>query len=97
MAIATELKPRRFTDEQYLDCEYFQDDDEVKGLELKLVTTRKDHQCSSIYSDPHPIPAGSRAIVENAVHVDDGRVRNYLCLDCADEYLKEIHGEEDEE
>ncbi|MDQ4121686.1 MAG: hypothetical protein M3209_09600 [Acidobacteriota bacterium] len=87
------MKKRKYTDEQYIDFEYFQDDDEVKGVGQKIVVTRKEHECSSIFSDPHPISVGTRAICENAIHVDDGRVRNYICLDCADEYLDEAFGD----
>ena len=85
---------RKYTDEQYLNFEYFEGDDEHTNLAQVIVTTRKEHQCSTIFKEPHIIPPGTRAILETAIHVDDGRVSNYLCLDCADEYLDEIYDED---
>lgn len=80
---------RKYSDEQYLDFVYFADDDECKSLEIKIVKTRKEHECVSIFRDPHLITVGTRAILEKAIHVDKGRVSCYLCLNCADEYLNE--------
>lgn len=84
---------RKYTDEQYVEMEYWTDDEETKANSQKVVTVRKEQECMSIYADPHPIRPGTRAIREKAIHVDLGRVSCYMCLDHADEYIAEIHGE----
>jgi uncharacterized protein YbdZ (MbtH family) len=88
------VEKRKFTDEQYVNFEYFQDDETITHHKQKIVVTRKEHQCSSVWSKPHPIPAGTRAIHEAAIDSDSGFVSNYICLDCADEYFKEAGIEE---
>lgn len=85
---------RKFTDAQYLNFEYFSDDEDTKNHQQKIVTTRKEHQCSSVWSEPHSLPKGSRAILETAIHSEMGRVSNYICLDCADEYFAKAGIEE---
>lgn len=81
----------KYTDAQYAEFEYFQDDDIITHQAQKLVTTRKEHECSSIFSDPHLIQIGEKAIRETAIDADIGRVSNYICLKCCDEYLDEVH------
>lgn len=84
---------RKYTDEQYIEFEYWGPDDEHSHNEQKIVTVRKEQTCMSIFADPHPIPPGTRAIRENAIHVDRGRESCYMCLDHADEYIEELYGE----
>lgn len=81
----------KYTDQQYEEFVYFEDDDEHTHRKQKLITTRKEHECLSIFKDPHMIAPGTRVILETAIHVDDGFVSNYLCLECANDYLDEIH------
>lgn len=88
------MSSQKYSDKQYLDMEYF-GGDEVTNQEYKIVTTRKEHECVTIHKDPHPIPVGSRALREKAIHVDDGRDSCYLCLDCCNDYLEEIYDEDD--
>jgi len=92
---------QKYTDEQYLNIEYFEGDDEHTHNEYKIIKkTRKEHTCVTIHKDTHPIPVGSKAIRETAIHIDNGRVSCYLCIDCANDYLEEIYPElldEDEE
>jgi len=78
-----------------LNFEYFSGDEEYSHQEFKVVTTRKEHTCVTIHKDFHPIPKGTRALRERAIHPDDGRVSCYLCLDCCNDYLEEIYGEDD--
>ena len=80
---------RKYTDKQYVDYQYFEDDDISKVLEQKLVTTRKEHLCLTNFAQ-HTIPVGSRAILEKAIYSGAGRVSNYICLDCADKYLDQV-------
>src|SRR5881392_2574927 len=66
----------KYTEEQYLDAMsgYFGPDEETSNQKVKIVKTRKDHQCMG--GDHHDngeiaiIPAGSVAICETAIHVD---------------------------
>jgi hypothetical protein len=74
----------KYTDEQYLNVDYFQDDEEITNYAKKIVTTRKEHSCSSLGGERHPLPSGSRAILESAIQRGQGFVSNYLCLPCAD-------------
>jgi hypothetical protein len=83
---------QKYTNEQYEDAGYFEMDDEHTHNEYKVVTTRKEHTCISV-DGVHPIPKGSRAIRETAIHCDAGRVSCYLCLPCCDKWLDTIHGE----
>ncbi len=85
----------KFTEAQYLDAMdgYFGPDDETSNHQVKLVKTRKEHQCMGTdpQHDEEMIPAGSMAICETAIHVDMGRVSCYVCLPCADEWVSEIY------
>ena len=91
----TEVRTQKYSDRQYVDMEYFVDDETISNHSQKIVTTRKEHTCTSIYRDPHPIPSGSQALCESAIDVDRGRVSNYLCLPCCDEYLEERYDEDE--
>lgn len=70
---------------------YFQGDDEYTHSIYKIVKTRKSHECCSVLGDPHEVVAGTRMILETAIHPDDGRVSCYLCLDCANECLEDVY------
>jgi len=79
------------TDNEYLQGPYYEPDDEVSNVAYRLVTTRKKHECvSTAYGQSHEIDAGTRAIYQTGIHVDDGRVSCYLCLACAGRCLNEM-------
>lgn len=83
--------PQKYTDKEYLDAEYFEPDEEITNHAMKIVTTRTEHECSSVFvGHPHVIPPNTKAILETAIHADDGRVSNYLCLSCADQWLDHV-------
>ena len=77
----------KYSDEQYLDAEYFAPDEDETNYKRKIVTTRKDGECSSLGTGRHPIPKGTRAISETAILRGQGFVSNHLCLPCADGWL----------
>lgn len=85
----------KYTEQQYLDAMegYFGPDEETSHHQVKLVKTRKDHQCMGV--DHHHngeiavIPAGMMAVCETAIHVDMGRVSCYVCIPCADKWVAE--------
>ena len=85
------MSGQKYTDDKYLEIEYFLDDETITNYSMRIVKTRKDHECSSIYSYSHLIPKGTKVLKEVAIDVDIGWVSNYLCLTCANEYLKEIY------
>ena len=82
----------KYSESAYLDAEIFPDDgDEFRNYSRKLVTTRKEHDCSGNgFRVGHKLPPKSKALLETAIHVDDGYVSNYICLECADAYLDTI-------
>lgn len=90
---------QKYSDEQYLEQApdgYFGIDEEHSHHAVKMVTTRTPHQCSgTAETERHDLPPGTRAIYESSIHVDAGRVSNYLCLPCADTWLDDVHGNEE--
>lgn len=76
-------------DQVYLDFDSYVDQDtEVRGRKVKLVTTRKPQVCFDPYGDTHTIEPGARARYETAI-VDGEFGRYYTCLKCIDNYLDE--------
>ncbi len=87
----------KYTKEQYIDAMqgYFGPDEEISHDVIKLVKTRKPHDCMGVdNNDDHEIAAGELAICETAIHVDKGRVSCYVCLPCADKWVAEVLQEE---
>lgn len=84
----------KFTKEQYEDAmsSYFGVDEETSHNVINLIRTRTNHECMGIDHEGEDIPAGSMAIREKAIHVDEGRVSCYICLPCADLWVDEIYG-----
>jgi hypothetical protein len=81
-----------YSDEQYLNGGYFSEDEECTNHSMKIVTTRKEHECSGVAGTKrHTFPAKSRAIYETAIHDKHKHVSNYICLPCADTWLNEIN------
>lgn len=91
--IFKETPKQKYTDAQYLEAgeSYFGGDEETSNHEYKLVTTRKEHLCMGVdHKGNQTIPAGTKALCERAIHVDDGRVSCYVCLPCLDEWCADI-------
>lgn len=87
----------KYTDEQYLAFDPFDGDRDVdvRNQTTKMVTTKKDHNCTSPDCGErvtHVIPKGSRCRFESAV-VDGEWCRYYVCTDCMDRFLGEFHPE----
>lgn len=64
------------------------DDDEPQVRTVKIVTTRKPHECLMTF---HEIPVGSRARCEKSVF--DGKwARGYCCMDCLKKEYETLFG-----
>lgn len=84
---ALKIKLQKYSDEQYLDAEMYEDGDaEIRQYEKEIVTTRRKHTCAS---GQHSIEKGSRAIRESAI-AEGARGSAYTCLDCIDQWLTSI-------
>jgi hypothetical protein len=84
---------QKYTDAQYVEAGegYFEGDDLTRDHTYKIVKTRKDHECMGFdHKGDRIIPAGSKALCERAIHVDDGRVSCYVCIPCLDEWCADI-------
>lgn len=93
------MNEQKYTDEQYLEAgeSYFEGDDLTRDHSYKIVKTRKVHDCVGVdHSGGQPIPSGSKALLERAVHEDYGRVSCYVCLSCLDDWCLDLYGEPDE-
>lgn len=78
---------QKYTDEQYLEAGqgYFQGDDLTRNHVYKLVRTRTPHDCMGTdHEGDMEIPVGSKALREQAIDPDVGRITCYVCLPCLD-------------
>lgn len=86
------------TDAEYLSVDLFQGDEaDLKCRSVKMVTTRKEHECCAyVTSAPCIIPAGSRARHERA-RVDASFWGSYYaCTMCLDRTIEgEVSDEDD--
>jgi hypothetical protein len=73
----------------YLAVDLFQgDESELACRTVKMVTTRKDHQCSEQdHREAHIIPAGQRARHERALVDGDFWGSYYTCTACLDRFI----------
>lgn len=84
---ALKIKLQKYSDEQYLDTEMYEDGDaEIRQYKKEIVTTRRKHTCAS---GQHEIVKGSRAVRESAI-AEGARGSAYTCLDCIDKWLESI-------
>jgi len=68
------------------------DDTDIRLCEWKMVKTRAEHDCAMgefVGRGYHAIPKGEFAMREHAI-VEGEWESTYSCLDCMDEWLKEI-------
>ena len=74
----------------YTEFDPYADECEVKQLTVKIVKTRKEHQCMGVPGFPetpiHQMGAGSTARYESAI-VDGDFGSYYTCIACIDKYL----------
>lgn len=84
----------KYTDEQYLAFDPFEGDRDVdiRMQTTKMITTKKDHPCTTWTEEPHVILKGSRCRFESAL-VDGEWCSYYVCIDCMDKFLQEFHPE----
>lgn len=84
----------QFTHETYLQYPPFNDDmdEDVRQREVRIVKTKKDHDCSAgdLFGMPanHSIHSGEYAFYEHAI-VDGEWGQSWVCLECMDRFLTE--------
>ena len=84
----------KYTDEQYLEADIFDDGEaDIRLYRKKIVITRKEFPCAASDVVPdgkrHSIAIGSRAIRETA-NVDGKYGSAYSCLNCLGKWLDMI-------
>lgn len=80
-----------YTDEQFLDFDYFSDAEGESNYNRKIVKTRKEQSCCGFYGENrHNITPGTRAICETVLIDGEGWRSNYLCLVCASRILESV-------
>lgn len=87
------MMSEKYTDEQYVEAgsSYFEGDDLTSKHTYKIVKTRTEHECMGVdHKENRTIPIGVKALRENAIDSDHGRVSCYVCLPCLDEWCVEI-------
>ena len=77
----------KYTEQEYIECEFYGMDDGVDGYKAKVVKCRKPHKCVNCESD---IPIGEHAFRESGF-MDGQPVSAYTCLPCIDKWLDEIN------
>ena len=76
------------TDDEYIQFDPFEGDrdTDIRCRSVKMVTTRKVHQCTGI-DDMHKIHPGTRARYEKAIF-EGSWASWYMCVGCLDEWYK---------
>lgn len=76
------------TDQQYLSCDPYADDCEVRLRRAKVVRVKQERNCAMgfLISDPHTIKIGERAVYETAM-VDGEWSSCHTCLRCLDLHI----------
>lgn len=63
------------------------DDGVIEFQRVRIVKTRKPHNCCSV--DPHEIPSGTECVADSAKY--DGEVGTcWICFPCLDKWAKQI-------
>lgn len=87
----------RRPDREYLEVDFLASDKDDGGLRnviVKIVTTRKPHQCL-VFHRGHEIPVGARARFEKGIY--EGKWGSwYGCLECIDQWLDYLEGKVDD-
>lgn len=75
------------TDQDYIAFDPYQDECNVRHKRVKIVTTRKAHDCYCCWRGRgHQMPIGTRARYETA-QVEGQWSRYYTCLACIESWL----------
>jgi hypothetical protein len=82
---------QKHDNDTYLDFDPFEGDRDVdiRCQKIKIVKTKKEHQCYSVEGDSHLIKPGSLVRFESAL-VDNEFKSYWLCLPCIDEWIDEF-------
>lgn len=84
-------KEVKYTEQEYIDSEFYGLDEDIGCYKAKVVKCRKPHKCVCCESE---ITIGEYAFYENGF-MDSEPVSCYTCLSCMDKWLDEINGCED--
>lgn len=88
----------KYPEDAYLKYNPYFDDCEVKYIKIKLVKTRKEHECMLAFNlmhdpkknvVPHKIPVGSMARRDVAM-VEGEWGKCYACIECMDKWLQDV-------
>jgi len=83
---------QKYPDKVYIDFDPYMDDTPIRCQRVKLVETRKEHQCfDPSCGKPHPILIGTRARRESAL-IDGKWEVYYTCFECIDRYIEQAEG-----
>ena len=78
----------KYTEQEYIDSEFYGLDEDISSYKAKVVKCRKPHQCVCCESE---IAVGEHAFYESGF-MDSEPVSSYTCLPCIDKWLDEING-----
>ena len=85
----------KYTIQEYVDVDMFEDQDafDVRMQKVKIVKTRKDHECFGCLQNQisHQIPSGSIARSESALIGRSHWGSYYFCIESLDRWLDFIH------
>jgi hypothetical protein len=73
--------------EDYINCGFYNGDEDIENHVEKVVKCRKPHQCSTCNTQ---IQVGDYALLESGF-MDGEPVRCYTCIPCIDKWLDEIN------
>ena len=88
----------KYSQDTYLKYNPYQDECEVLYHNIKLVKTRKEHDCMLAFNlmhdpmknvKPHKIPSGNIARLDSAM-VEGEWGKSYACINCMDKYLEDV-------
>jgi hypothetical protein len=90
------MSARAVTDAQMLSYDFFagdKDDGGRRNYSVRIVTTRRPHECLFRVDWSHEIPAGSRARLDECILDEEGWRRFYSCAECHQRELDEMCAE----
>lgn len=77
----------KYTEQEYVDSEFYGLDEDISSYKAKVVKCRKLHKCVCCESE---IVIGEQAFYESGF-MDSEPVSSYTCLPCIDKWLDEIN------
>ena len=79
----------KYSNEDYLDTDFYPGGEGESNYSRKLVITRKVHKCVNCCGE---VAKGLTVLLETCVLEDEGRVSARTCLPCLDKWIDHIKG-----